>query len=841
MSRRKSVVVLLGLVTAWVLAAGAAQIAAEGKRFIKGGKGRIDFPPDFFQPPVQPAPSTVVMDEDELFAVAGLSKEGPGLVTFFRARARTEAEPGRLEELLRRFAGASEADRIQAAADLVAAGPLAIAGLRRISNDLGSEAVRELAKRCLACVEGPQGIQLTVAAARHLAKQKPAGAAEALLGYLPFAENEEVSQEVGAALKAVAVVDGSADQVLVKALSDPLPLRRAAAAAALSQNSQEHPAVEKLLQDSNPEVRMTAAMSLAKAYNGAAVTVLIDLVSVLPANKRSQVEEVLSDLAGEWAPTGGPSGEDDISRKIRRDCWAAWWSNTDGPALTALLKKHTLTPEETDQANDAIRRLNDKTYQVREKSVAELIGHGRRILPMLREVIKDPNSSLESLRRAQRCIDRIEQEPARRLPSATIRILAARNPAGAAETLLAYTPFAEEEYVESVRSALAAVAMRDRKPEPAMMKALENKNAVIRAAAAEALAQGGGPDGRAAVQKLLADENLNVRLRAALGLAPRDEKAVPVLIDLIAASRDPDAALVHDFLAPLAGENAPQGPEDNAESRKKCSAAWKDWWKENGSKTDLNKLVRSESNQSWLGYTVIAEHNTGTILELGRDRKVRWSFGGTRNPTDAWVLPNNRVVVAEYGGNLVSCRDLKGAVIWQKQMNCNPHNIQVLPNGNVFIAGNIQLAEVDRNGKDVPMQFKDFQNIANQVGQFSGAYKTRKGEYIVQGQNGNCMRLDASGKQLKVFNTGMGNAWLDVTPAGKIIMATNSSNMFREYDMEGKQLVELNHNNISMVTGLPNGNFLVACHGSGQVVEMDRKGKVLWEHRMQGPFRARGR
>jgi hypothetical protein len=40
---------------------------------------------------------------------------------------------------------------------------------------------------------------------------------------------------------------------------------------------------------------------------------------------------------------------------------------------------------------------------------------------------------------------------------------------------------------------------------------------------------------------------------------------------------------------------------------------------------------------------------------------------------------------------------------------------------------------------------------------------------------------------------------------------------------------------------LPNGNFLAASHNTGRVVEIDRKGKVLWEYRTQGPFRARGR
>src|SRR5262249_12450506 len=157
-----------------------------------------------------------------------------------------------------------------------------------------------------------------------------------------------------------------------------------------------------------------------------------------------------------------------------------------------------------------------------------------------------------------------------------------------------------------------------------------------------------------------------VRRRAALALAPHDAKAVPVLIELIAKLPYDESGQIHDFLQPLAGDKGPAAPEEGAESRKKCSAAWAAWWEAKSEKAELGKPTRLVVEQgSYQGFTVICEHNTGNIMELGRDRKTRWSFGGTRNPVDAWVLPNNRVVVAEYGANMVSCRDMKGQVIWQ--------------------------------------------------------------------------------------------------------------------------------------------------------------------------------
>jgi hypothetical protein len=357
----------------------------------------------------------------------------------------------------------------------------------------------------------------------------------------------------------------------------------------------------------------------------------------------------------------------------------------------------------------------------------------------------------------------------------------------------------------------------------------------VRAAAAEALAHTGGPEVRPTVRKLLGDTDLTVRLRVALALAPRDAQAIPVLIGLIAELQGDQAWQVHDFLTALAGEKAPPAPEDNAEARKKSSAAWAVWWKSSAAKADLTKLANPQ--QQFLGFTVICEHNTGRIVELGRDRKARWSFAGTQTPVDVWVVPNNRVLVAEYSPQRVSERDLKGTIVWQRQVNGQPHNVQRLPNGHTFIATNVQLLEVDRTGKDVFTL-----NVGQlNVGGFSGGYRAKNGHIICMGQNGQCVRLDAKGKQLKSFNTNRGNAWMDLLANGNILIATNGSNNIAEYDANGKLILDINFPQVSMATGLPNGNVLAASHSTGRVVELDRRGRVIWEYKTQGPFRARGR
>src|SRR5947209_4641300 len=78
------------------------------------------------------------------------------------------------------------------------------------------------------------------------------------------------------------------------------------------------------------------------------------------------------------------------------------------------------------------------------------------------------------------------------LLAAAARTLGARKPAGAAEVLLDYLPNAPGEgVVDEVCGALAAVALSGGKPDPALLKALDDKLPARRAAAAVALVRAG--------------------------------------------------------------------------------------------------------------------------------------------------------------------------------------------------------------------------------------------------------------------------------------------------------------------------------------------------------------
>src|SRR5262249_23509097 len=147
----------------------------------------------------------------------------------------------------------------------------------------------------------------------------------------------------------------------------------------------------------------------------------------------------------------------------------------------------------------------------------EVVALGRKVVPLLRQMVAQGND-LEKVRRAEACLAQIAETEVR-LPLAAARLLALRRPSGAAEALLAYLPFAEDELmVEEIGMALKTLTARAGKAEPALLQALADPTPLRRAVAAEALARAGLPDLLVDIRKLLVDSDTSVRLRTALAL-----------------------------------------------------------------------------------------------------------------------------------------------------------------------------------------------------------------------------------------------------------------------------------------------------------------------------------
>jgi HEAT repeat protein len=163
---------------------------------------------------------------------------------------------------------------------------------------------------------------------------------------------------------------------------------------------------------------------------------------------------------------------------------------TDDRTLLDLLRRQARDPARLARARELARRLGDDSFGVREKAEAELRALGPQALPALRKAAKDRDPEVR--KRARRCLKRIEKTGGNAVVVAAVRQLALRRSAGATEVMLRLLPGADEPLVEEVRAALAALAVRDGKPDPAIRAALKAKDPAVRKAAEAVLGKDGG-------------------------------------------------------------------------------------------------------------------------------------------------------------------------------------------------------------------------------------------------------------------------------------------------------------------------------------------------------------
>jgi HEAT repeat protein len=258
---------------------------------------------------------------------ADVATDGASLLRFFRQRTLTEDQRADLVAAVRRLGDDDFDTREQAAADLIRAGRKALPLLRPALRDDDRERARR-AEQCVQEIESGKDLLLAGAAARVLAERRPDGAAAALLGYLPSADDEATEDALLRALATVGVKDGVPDAVLPRALTDAEPLRRAAAARVLGRAVPgQREAVRKLLADADSRVRFEAAAALIRANDRSAVPVLLALVGEGPLPVGWKAVDVLQRIAGEKAPPLALTSADGPERAKVRDAWERWWKD----------------------------------------------------------------------------------------------------------------------------------------------------------------------------------------------------------------------------------------------------------------------------------------------------------------------------------------------------------------------------------------------------------------------------------------------------------------------------------------------------------------------------------
>ncbi len=493
---------------------------------------------------------------------------------------------------------------------------------------------------------------------------------------------------------------------------------------------------------------------------------------------------------------------------------------TDGPALLAFFRGRTPSEADARRLEALVRRLGHRSFAEREKASKALLERGEPARPFLRAALA--GQDIEVTRRAERCLEQLNQGPGPPLPAAAARVLADRPPTGAVTVLLAYAPFADDETVaEAVLDALAAASPPEGKADPALLRALADASPARRAAAAHALGRHKDAAVRQAVARLLADADVQVRFRAAQALVlGRDRAGVPVLAALLSEAPLGLAWQVEEMLYRLAGDAAPSTTlgDGSVDARRRCRADWEAWWRKHGDRTDLARL---RDDTGILGLTLAIEYNTNRVWECGPDGTVRWELTGLKGPMEAWVLPGNRVLVADNNG--VTERDFKGNVLWRLDGTAGATGCQRLRNGNTFVSTYNRIMEFGRDGKAL---------YAHAIPGSNAIRKHRNGN-VVYAVEGAVVEVNTAGKEVRRVPLPKG-FWVGVEDLSgdRFLLADSSQGRVVEVDARGKVVWEAKVPSACGVARLPNGHTLVA--SARRVVEVDRRGKVVWEKTVPG-------
>ncbi|PWT70244.1 MAG: hypothetical protein C5B46_09805 [Proteobacteria bacterium] len=250
------------------------------------------------------------------------------LLDFFRKRTLNESDQKRFRKLVKDLGSDAFVVRETATKQLIKEGPPVLAFLKEAEFDYNAERAHRV-KDSMAEIRLLNNTAVPIAAAHLLARPttkantSPAEAIRALLAYLPFCDDLEVEDETITCLTLLCLREPQIEPELVKALHDPNPVRRSAAAYVLGHVgvTEQVAKIEPLLDDLNPVVRLRAAQGMIAARNKQALPSFVRLLDTVPTPYLPRVEETLSRVAGEDGPNEPVTSD---SRAQASKVWSKW-------------------------------------------------------------------------------------------------------------------------------------------------------------------------------------------------------------------------------------------------------------------------------------------------------------------------------------------------------------------------------------------------------------------------------------------------------------------------------------------------------------------------------------
>ncbi len=766
----------------------------------------------------------------------GFSLAPPDLGNWLTRKSKGSFTEAEIVKAIADLSSPSKEIQTQGIMALTSMGPTGRPALRNLENS-SEGLVKTLAKSCLEMV-GNQSSRTEIAVIRTLTTSSPELAMRGILEVFPVLDDELTWDFARKSLFELTWRKSAPDQLILDALSSPSKTQRILAWEMLipAQKLLPKDLLRKNIKDESPEVRFLIAATLSRNLDSLGFESLIELLPVLPENKAQEAEDLLLEIAGDFAPQeftknkGTPKGNSGL--------WKKWWTEINGEKLLPEFTQKIPTPEDQIKIKALIRDLGDDNFETREKASTKIKALGDLVVPSLRSLTNSLDVEIKG--RAKSLLEEMGESKSKPISPSLVRILALKKTKGLLPALLAYFPVAEsdEQFNEFLESA-TLYARQQPLPDAAVLKSLNAENLRVKLASGMLLLPFDDAISKETVKTILTDKSPWIRNRMALALVNlADKSAVPVLINTLADLNQEQSSDTDAFLFELAGANLPTDLPASPSDRKKTKDAWLAWWSKNADKTSLTKSLLGNLQAISNGNTIISSMANNQVLELDRNGKARWTITGLSGPMDAQALPNGRILITEHHNMKITERSTKGDILWTKTVTSNPLSATRLRSGLTSITCRNMILEVDRSGKEIL-------NLPRPQSDIMSAERLRDGSYLIATNQMTLLKIDRTGKESNITRLPLGVASHanDILQDGTVILPLTWHNKLQEIDPSGKVVLDITVNQPTAAVRLPNKNILIATQTvPPKLIEFDRTGKQLSEKQALHPvFRIRTR
>ena len=384
---------------------------------------------------------------------------------------------------------------------------------------------------------------------------------------------------------------------------------------------------------------------------------------------------------------------------------------------------------------------------------------------------------------ATRCLELVEREsPPIPLPGTSFRMLAlAPDRRAPWRRLLAFLPCAEnKEMIAELSRVLVEVGVADGKADAALLEALDDRAGIRRAVAAVTLRRG-GIQASSLRAEIALGHGRRGRRRVALGLAEAgDREGAVALSGILEDSPQERAWEIEEQQSSSRAARPPRKSTANPIQLEKSGRHWRQWWQ-----GERGKVVAANSSRGCLRWEPARLHAVGPAAEqfdhgVGPGQQAAaWTLTGLQGPSDAQVLVNQHVLVAEQGR--VTERDLGGNVLWNVE-GIQPISVQRLANGNTTTQPSQATVCSSRwTPHGTGLSFT-----------CAGAWARRSSLNFLTGGssrsiNQSIIQIDKAGLQIKQVpvRTG-GGGYNEILDNGHLLSLSPGFGDITEFDMEGK-------------------------------------------------------